>query len=85
MPLKVRLVFWRAQMDRSPTLDKLVKREVFNSSNLCALCKIQQENANHLLATCTKSTEVRKLVNIWWDVLAVVALTPMEFSAILKV
>ncbi|KAJ9542090.1 hypothetical protein OSB04_028596 [Centaurea solstitialis] len=30
----------------------------------------KQENTNHIFATCSKSTEVRKLVNKWWDVLA---------------
>ena len=71
VPPKVRLVFWRAQMDRLPTLDNLIKRGAFNGPNICVFCKSQQENAKHIFATCTKSTDIRKMVNKWWDVLAV--------------
>ena len=68
VPLKIRLVFWRAKLDRLPTLDNLITRGAYAGSNLCTLCKIRQESANHIFALCAKSTEVRRTVNRWWDV-----------------
>ena len=78
VPLKVRIALWRAKLDRLPTKENLLSKGVQIGSALCVLCKDHQENGDHLFVTCTKSTEVRKTVNKWWNVLTECCLNTNE-------
>ncbi|KAJ9566154.1 hypothetical protein OSB04_002120 [Centaurea solstitialis] len=56
-------------LDRLPTKENLLSKGLQIGSALCAFCKEHQENGNHIFVTCTKPTEVRRIVNKWWNVL----------------
>ncbi|XP_057793433.1 uncharacterized protein LOC131010054 [Salvia miltiorrhiza] len=56
---------WRIMDGRLATCDNLLKRQVSVpiTETVCALCKLQLEDTNHLFFSCQKTTE------IWYEVL----------------
>ena len=65
VPLKFRLLFWRAQLDRLPTKENLMHKGIPLDSSVCVLCKEHSESGDHLFARCKKTWEVRNLINSW--------------------
>ncbi|PWA56609.1 RNA-directed DNA polymerase, eukaryota, Reverse transcriptase zinc-binding domain protein [Artemisia annua] len=52
VPIKVNMVSWRAEFDRLPTRDALVKRRINIVDVACPLCEAANEEINHLFAGC---------------------------------
>ena len=68
VPRKTRILLWKARLDRVPTKTNLLKRNIQLEDESCTLCDGQSETIDHLLVECSKSDEVRRAVNRWWNV-----------------
>ncbi|KAJ9553570.1 hypothetical protein OSB04_017615 [Centaurea solstitialis] len=71
VPTKIRMLIWRARLDRLPTKVNLVKRGVAIDNVGCELCNLQDETGGHLFMDCILATETRRALNRWWDILKV--------------
>ncbi|KAD4888547.1 hypothetical protein E3N88_20620 [Mikania micrantha] len=58
---KVNFLAWRAGMDRLPTKEALIKRNVGVSSLTCDLCGHDSESADHLFVKCSYALTIWRL------------------------
>ena len=65
VPIKVNMVSWRAEFDRLPTRDALVKRRINIVDVACPLCEAANEEINHLFAGCGYSFGVWNYICRW--------------------
>ncbi|KAJ0535599.1 putative RNA-directed DNA polymerase [Helianthus annuus] len=62
-PLKVNYLVWRSLMGKIATKRGLLDRGINLPDAVCAICGIDEENADHLFAKCLTARSV------WWNVL----------------
>ncbi|PWA52220.1 RNA-directed DNA polymerase, eukaryota, Reverse transcriptase zinc-binding domain protein [Artemisia annua] len=65
VPIKVNMVSWRAEFDRLPTRDALVKRRINIVDVACPLCEAANEEINHLFVGCGYSFGVWNYICRW--------------------
>ncbi|XP_021995600.1 uncharacterized protein LOC110892758 [Helianthus annuus] len=73
VPNKVNLFIWRAEMDRIPTKEALIRIHVNIQDDSCALCNSATENVMHLFTGCYFACGVWSAVGIWCDIGPVMA------------
>ena len=71
VPIKIRICFWRARIDRLPTKNNLIKRGLNNIDDVCALCTEENETSDHVFVSCRMAGEVRRAINSWRKLLPV--------------
>ena len=67
IPLKVRIMNWRARMDRLPTKMNLINRGVVLDNDHCVLCNQSAETGDYIFISCCKATEVMQALNVRWN------------------
>lgn len=65
VPLKCKIMVWRAVRDRLPTRIELMKRGVPIRDVSCVFCQSDQESALHLFSGCMFSLEIWNKVSSW--------------------
>nr|GEU50532.1 RNA-directed DNA polymerase, eukaryota [Tanacetum cinerariifolium] len=58
VPIKVNILVWRARLDRLSTKTNLINRGISLDSDLCSICGIIPENANHIFFRCELSRDI---------------------------
>jgi len=79
VPIKVRIRNWQARLGRLPSKDNLIKRGIAIGDDRCYLCHESSETGDHIFLSCRKANEVRRAINIWWNLLPTHARTMEEF------
>lgn len=64
-PLKINIFGWRLEMNRLPTSDLLLQRNVPLTSTNCPLCNATTESSPHLFLKCTFSDSLWKFILSW--------------------
>ncbi|KAJ9546518.1 hypothetical protein OSB04_019061 [Centaurea solstitialis] len=62
---KVSIFLWRALNRRLGTRDNLLRRRVSISTDICPLCSSNQENVDHVLASCSTFKVVNAYMASW--------------------
>lgn len=65
VPLKCKIMVWRAARNRLPTTSELIKRGVTLHQSLCVFCHSMQETITHLFTGCMVTYEVWNRVESW--------------------
>ncbi|XP_022003903.1 uncharacterized protein LOC110901380 [Helianthus annuus] len=52
VPLKCNILVWRAEMDRIPTVDALVRRGVMLDDDMCNCCGSGSDSVEHIFTAC---------------------------------
>ncbi|PWA94626.1 reverse transcriptase domain, Reverse transcriptase zinc-binding domain protein [Artemisia annua] len=65
VPLKCKIMVWRAARNRLPTTSELIKRGVTLQQSLCSFCHSMQETITHLFTGCMFTYEVWNRVESW--------------------
>ena len=81
VPLKCKIMAWRATLNRLPTKMELFKRGVPFQNNACAFCNSDEETALHLFTGCFYTAEIWTRVQTWCKI---APLLVFEVSDILK-
>lgn len=66
VPRKINVLVWRIIHRRLPTMANLAKRGVQVANVNCPICKMTEENEDHLFFECTAAKETIKAVSKWW-------------------
>ncbi|XP_021998567.1 uncharacterized protein LOC110895549 [Helianthus annuus] len=66
---KVNLFFWRAVEGKIPTLTALRRRGLQLGSDLCMVCGLEPESADHIIIQCPVAKEVWLQIWVWTKVL----------------
>ncbi|KAJ0825826.1 putative reverse transcriptase zinc-binding domain-containing protein [Helianthus annuus] len=64
-PIKVNFFCWRVIINRVPTMDALVRRNVQIDSVRCRFCNCQDESVEHLFVACEFAQSVWDFVASW--------------------
>ncbi|XP_021995835.1 uncharacterized protein LOC110893019 [Helianthus annuus] len=65
VPIKCRIMVWRAALNRLPTNTELIKRGVNLLHSGCTFCQVGTETACHLFTGCSYSNEVWNRIEVW--------------------
>lgn len=65
VPLKCKIMVWRATLNRLPTKMELGKRGVTLPNVLCCWCDSVEETASHLFSGCSFAAEIWSRVDSW--------------------
>ncbi|XP_022028887.1 uncharacterized protein LOC110929992 [Helianthus annuus] len=65
VPLKCNIFMWRLFLDRLPTKNALIRRNIHVDSPLCGWCEIEEETAEHIFTGCGVSAGVWNGVSRW--------------------
>nr|XP_043619869.1 uncharacterized protein LOC122591684 [Erigeron canadensis] len=65
VPMKVNMVAWRANINRLPTKDNIVRRNIILSSDLCVFCGESTETVEHVLHSCPFTQAVWEQICLW--------------------
>ncbi|KAF5782978.1 putative reverse transcriptase zinc-binding domain-containing protein [Helianthus annuus] len=65
IPTKVNLFVWRAEMDRIPTKDALIRRNISIQDGSCPMCDYVDETVMHLFTGCVFAHGVWLAVGRW--------------------
>ncbi|KAI3784929.1 hypothetical protein L1987_44037 [Smallanthus sonchifolius] len=65
IPKKVGMVAWRAEKDRLPTAEALIRRNIWVPDPWCAFCGNHLEAADHVLLSCTFAQDVWQVISEW--------------------
>ncbi|XP_021984601.1 uncharacterized protein LOC110880044 [Helianthus annuus] len=65
IPKKINCFLWRAVLDRIPTREALVIRNINIPSITCALCGSNAETVDHLLISCQYAQLVWTAISLW--------------------
>ncbi|KAD7117196.1 hypothetical protein E3N88_04464 [Mikania micrantha] len=68
IPVKINTFAWRLLHDRLATKDNLMKRGLFEGSNLCSLCGAMEETALHLFTACSVASVIWSWLSEWTKV-----------------
>ena len=69
IPTMVRIRNWQARLDGLPTKHNLMERGVAIHNDRYVLCNKERETGDQIFVTCRRAIEVRRAVNLWWDLL----------------
>ncbi|XP_026439714.1 uncharacterized protein LOC113338526 [Papaver somniferum] len=58
IPPKVSFMLWAIFHESLPTYNMLIRRDVEVQSEVCVMCKMENETADHLLVNCSYAYEV---------------------------
>nr|XP_043617249.1 uncharacterized protein LOC122589068 [Erigeron canadensis] len=64
-PLKSNVLAWKLEMNRLPTKDMLLQRNILSSSPSCPLCFHHEETASHLFLECPFAKELWSFILLW--------------------
>ncbi|XP_021980231.1 uncharacterized protein LOC110876367 [Helianthus annuus] len=81
VPLKCKIMAWRATINRLPTKTELLKRGVPVPNVVCALCNSDEETTLHLYTGCFYATEIWSGIQDWCRLAPIFAL---EVSDLIK-
>lgn len=88
VPSKVALFCWRLLLDRLPTKDNLIRRNVVINNSRCSLCDSCDENVVHLFFHCDFSKCIWKEILSWIGIVDVIAVGGVqhfwEYDRLLK-
>ncbi|MFS7889004.1 putative RNA-directed DNA polymerase [Helianthus anomalus] len=65
VPLKIKIMVWRAMLNRLPTKMELLKRGLSLPAVLCNLCDSEMETSIHLFTGCFVSAEIWSRIERW--------------------
>ncbi|XP_035844280.1 uncharacterized protein LOC110927200 [Helianthus annuus] len=65
VPAKCNILIWRAALDRIPTRQALVRRNIAVESYVCALCGEVTETVDHIFTACSISLKVWNRSCVW--------------------
>ncbi|XP_076890658.1 uncharacterized protein LOC143541793 [Bidens hawaiensis] len=65
VPIKCNIFVWRAVLNRLPTSEMLIKRNIRVESSSCLLCSCGEDNIDHLLSGCFVSALVWQHISVW--------------------
>ena len=82
VPLKCKIMVWRAMLNRMPTKVELCKRGVTLPSDLCNLCDLELETTNHLFTGCVFAAEIWSWVESWCHLPPIFAFDVSDFLKI---
>ncbi|KAJ0597447.1 putative reverse transcriptase zinc-binding domain-containing protein [Helianthus annuus] len=84
VPLKCKIMVWRAMLNRMPTKVDLSKRGVTLPNDLCNLCDSEAETTNHLFIGCTFAADIWARVVSWCRLPPFFAFVVCDFLEIAK-
>ena len=64
-PLKSNVLGWKLEMNRVPTYDLLLRRNIAIPSSTCPICNNHQETSHHLFLTCSFADELWTYITVW--------------------
>ncbi|XP_022003381.1 uncharacterized protein LOC110900826 [Helianthus annuus] len=64
-PIKCNVFAWRAEINRIPTYDALLRRGIVVGDGLCFLCKAENESVDHLFVSCKVVAVIWQRVSRW--------------------
>ena len=64
-PLKSNVLGWKLEMNRVPTYDLLLRRNIAIPSLTCHICNNHQETSHHLFLTCSFADELWTYITAW--------------------
>ncbi|XP_022020181.1 uncharacterized protein LOC110920269 [Helianthus annuus] len=65
IPKKCNLFAWRAEQDRIPTREALIRRNIFFEDSCCLLCNMGVESVDHSFTSCGVSTVIWQKIQAW--------------------
>ncbi|KAJ0534015.1 putative reverse transcriptase zinc-binding domain-containing protein [Helianthus annuus] len=65
IPKKCNLFAWRAEQDRIPTREALIRRNIFVEDSACPLCNTGVETVDHLFTSCGVATVIWQKIQTW--------------------
>ncbi|KAJ0871997.1 putative RNA-directed DNA polymerase [Helianthus annuus] len=65
IPIKCNIFMWRALMERIPTKDALVRRNIYVADTGCVFCSEADETAMHMFTACAFSTGIWQAISRW--------------------
>ncbi|KAJ0492580.1 putative reverse transcriptase zinc-binding domain-containing protein [Helianthus annuus] len=65
VPTKCNIFIWRANLDRIPTRQALVRRNIMIDLEDCVLCGEAIESVDHIFTTCDISLRVWNRLSVW--------------------
>lgn len=76
--MKVSICIWRILLNRMPSRDNLIKRNIqlVEEDTLCLACRVEAKSIAHVLFRCKEAQKVWKTCFWWFDVAFVLPGTP---------
>nr|GFC56165.1 RNA-directed DNA polymerase, eukaryota [Tanacetum cinerariifolium] len=68
VPNKVNILTWKIMSNSLATKFSISRRSIIIDSISCVNCDLGVETTNHLFFTCGMVQQVRRLINLWWDI-----------------
>lgn len=65
IPIKVNFLAWRLWLNRLPTKDNLIRRNVNIPSMMCEVCGMENESLEHVFGSCVIAAQVWEFVSQW--------------------
>nr|GEY23113.1 hypothetical protein [Tanacetum cinerariifolium] len=68
VPNKVNIFAWKIMSNSLATKFNISRRGIIIDSISCVNYDLRMETTNHLFFTCGMAQQVRRLINLWWDI-----------------
>ncbi|KAI3815120.1 hypothetical protein L1987_14776 [Smallanthus sonchifolius] len=65
VPKKVSIVAWRAEKDRLPTVDALIRRNIPVQDTWCGFCGDHMDTMEHVILACDFAQDVWQVISMW--------------------
>ncbi|XP_076909897.1 uncharacterized protein LOC143567303 [Bidens hawaiensis] len=81
-PIKCNIFAWRAVLNRLPTSEMLIKRNINVESTLCLLCGSGEDTIDHILSGCLVSSLVWQQISVWCRIPQIFAFSSKDIMEI---
>ncbi|XP_022041729.2 uncharacterized protein LOC110944375 [Helianthus annuus] len=84
VPAKVNIHVWRAELDRLPTGEALLKRNILIEESECPFCGAEVESSEHLFISCSTAAFVWQGVSSWCKIPNIFAFSISDLLSVFK-
>ncbi|XP_022003080.1 uncharacterized protein LOC110900500 [Helianthus annuus] len=84
VPAKVNIHAWRMEMDKVPSAEALIRRNIGVHSTLCPTCNSEEETVDHMFDTCIIAANVWNGVRVWCKIPNIYAFYLKDLLSIFK-